>query len=99
MAAALLLALLFVGVVFPLAYRHVRTRPDEFALLADKGSWCAILTAMAISTGSGLVLERFVTRFEGIAVLAPVINGIGGNLAAVLASKVSTSLHRNQRYA
>jgi solute carrier family 41 len=92
-----MLALLFIGIVFPLAYRHVKTRPDELALLSDRAGWGAILTAMAISTGSGLVLERFVTRFKGIAVLAPVINGIGGNLAAVLASKVSTSLHRNQR--
>ena len=35
-----------------------------------------------------------VSRFEGIAVFQPVINGVGGNLVAVQASRISTSLHR-----
>jgi solute carrier family 41 len=39
-----------------------------------------------------------VTTFEGLAVLAPIINGIGGNLGAVLASRVSTALHSGSRY-
>ncbi len=44
-----------------------------------------------------MILERFVTTFEGLAVLAPIINGIGGNLGAVLASRVSTALHAGSR--
>jgi solute carrier family 41 len=36
-----------------------------------------------------------VVRFEGIAVFQPVINGVGGNLVAVQASRISTALHRD----
>lgn len=34
------------------------------------------------------------SRFEGIAVFQPVINGVGGNLVAVQASRISTALHK-----
>lgn len=43
----------------------------------------------------GLILDFMVSRFEGIAVFQPVINGVGGNLVAVQASRISTSLHRH----
>lgn len=37
------------------------------------------------------------SNFKGIAVFQPVINGVGGNLVAVQASRISTSLHRDSR--
>lgn len=40
-------------------------------------------------------MDVMVSRFEGIAVFQPVINGVGGNLVAVQASRISTSLHRH----
>jgi solute carrier family 41 len=43
----------------------------------------------------GLILDFMVFRFEGIAVFQPVINGVGGNLVAVQASRISTALHRD----
>jgi solute carrier family 41 len=36
-----------------------------------------------------------VEHFEGFAVFQPVINGVGGNLVAVHASRISTALHRD----
>lgn len=47
---------------------------------------------------AGLVLERFVSRFAGEAVLAPIINGVGGNLGAILASRLSTAYHTGVKY-
>jgi len=35
-----------------------------------------------------------VRRYEDIAVFQPVVNGVGGNLVAIFASRLSTSLHR-----
>ena len=35
--------------------------------------------------------------YEGVAVFQPVINGVGGNLVAVQASRISTELHRSGR--
>lgn len=33
-------------------------------------------------------------KYHGIAVFSPVINGVGGNLVAVQASRLSTGLHQ-----
>lgn len=45
------------------------------------------------STG-GLILDFAVDKFYGIAVFNPVMNGVGGNLVAVQASRLSTALHQ-----
>ncbi|KAM7307611.1 putative solute carrier, partial [Ixodes scapularis] len=42
----------------------------------------------------GCILDFAVSRFHGIAVFQPVINGVGGNLVAVQASRISTFLHQ-----
>lgn len=41
----------------------------------------------------GLILDYTVSSYKGIAVFQPVINGVGGNLVAVQASRISTALH------
>ncbi|KAL7985338.1 hypothetical protein Chor_003908 [Crotalus horridus] len=43
----------------------------------------------------GLILDKTVSdpNFAGMAVFTPVINGVGGNLVAVQASRISTYLH------
>uniref|UniRef100_G1TUM1 Solute carrier family 41 member n=1 Tax=Oryctolagus cuniculus TaxID=9986 RepID=G1TUM1_RABIT len=45
----------------------------------------------------GLILDKTVSdpNFAGMAVFTPVINGVGGNLVAVQASRISTFLHMN----
>lgn len=43
----------------------------------------------------GLILEFMVSRFENLTVFQPVINGVGGNLVAVQASRISTALHKH----
>ncbi|XP_048462622.1 solute carrier family 41 member 3 [Rhincodon typus] len=60
-----------------------------------KTGWQPVLVAMTISSVGGLILDKTVTNpnFEGVAVFTPVINGVGGNLVAIQASRISTSLH------
>ena len=48
---------------------------------------------MTISSLGGLILDKAVNKFHGIAVFQPVFNGVGGNLVAVQASRISTYLH------
>lgn len=43
----------------------------------------------------GLVLDAAVGVFNGFVVFQPIINGIGGNLVSVQASKISTMLHQS----
>lgn len=48
---------------------------------------------MLISSIAGILLEIAIKDYGGIAVYQPVVNGVGGNLVAILASRLSTSLH------
>jgi solute carrier family 41 len=45
--------------------------------------WTPVISAMAISSAGGMILDFAVSRFTGIVVFHPVINGVGGNLVAV----------------
>ena len=70
-----------------LAFRCPETKP---VLLTG---WFPVLIAMLVSSGGGLILDFAVVKFPGIAVFQPVMNGAGGNLVAVQASRMSTQLH------
>ncbi|KAJ8369680.1 hypothetical protein SKAU_G00097080 [Synaphobranchus kaupii] len=60
-----------------------------------RSGWQPVIVAMSISSIGGLILDRTVSdpNFEGMAVFTPVINGVGGNLVAIQASRISTYLH------
>jgi len=42
-----------------------------------------------------LILDKAEQKFAALALYQPVINGVGGNLVSVQASRISTSLHRD----
>ncbi|XP_063053847.1 solute carrier family 41 member 2 [Engraulis encrasicolus] len=83
----LLLCLTPVWVV--MSFRH----PESRKLLYS--GWEPIITAMVISSMGGLILDRAVSEpsLEGAVIYSPVINGIGGNLAAIQSSRIATYLH------
>ncbi|KAL3289371.1 hypothetical protein HHI36_022806 [Cryptolaemus montrouzieri] len=56
--------------------------------------WTPVLTALVISGSGGLVLDTAVDQFNGYEVFQPIINGIGGNLVSVQASRIATMLHQ-----
>ncbi|TNM89252.1 hypothetical protein fugu_005507 [Takifugu bimaculatus] len=60
-----------------------------------QSGWYPVILAMSISSVGGLILDMTVSDpdYEGMAVFTPVINGAGGNLVAVQASRMSTFLH------
>ncbi|CAO3659660.1 unnamed protein product [Umbelopsis vinacea] len=55
--------------------------------------WTPIVSAMVISSLSGVVFENFVDSYKGLALLIPVLNGLTGNLGSIYASRISTALH------
>ena len=55
--------------------------------------WEPVVAAMFISSTGGFILEKAITVFSGIAIYTPGMNGVGGNLAAIQASRISTYLH------
>ncbi|XP_041837278.1 solute carrier family 41 member 3-like isoform X2 [Melanotaenia boesemani] len=60
-----------------------------------RSGWQPVILAMSISSIGGLILDNTVSSpdFEGMAVFTPIINGVGGNLVAIQASRMSTNLH------
>ncbi|GLV43055.1 uncharacterized protein CBL_14267 [Carabus blaptoides fortunei] len=55
--------------------------------------WTPVIFAMLISSVGGLILDFTVSKYKGVAVFQLVINGVGGNLVAVQASRISTDMH------
>jgi len=55
--------------------------------------WVPLMCAMLISSAAGITLESSVRKYPTLALLVPVMNGLGGNIAAIYASRRSTFLH------
>jgi solute carrier family 41 len=67
---------------------------NEFVRDALHHGWTPIILAMLISSTGGYIMEGAISIYSSIAVFQPVINGVGGNLVAIFASRLSTALHR-----
>ncbi|XP_072136329.1 solute carrier family 41 member 1 isoform X3 [Mobula birostris] len=80
--------------VIPVWVTIARRSPQIREVL--KSGWQPVLIAMVISSFGGLILDKMIMnpKFEGMAVFTPVINGVGGNLVAIQASRISTYLHQ-----
>lgn len=59
--------------------------------------WTPIICAMVISSIAGIVLEQYVEKYKGVALLTPVLIGVAGNLGSIYASRISTSLHQSMQ--
>ncbi|XP_006206908.1 solute carrier family 41 member 3 isoform X2 [Vicugna pacos] len=77
----------------PLWVLIARQSPPVLKVL--KFGWVPIVLAMVISSFGGLILNKTVSsqQYKGMAVFAPVVCGVGGNLVAIQTSRVSTYLH------
>ncbi|KAG6907514.1 hypothetical protein DXG01_008603 [Tephrocybe rancida] len=76
-------------VVFATFCFFVTIRNPHVRRLLSQG-WLPLFGAMIISSGTGIVLDRFASRYEGFALLAVVISG---SVGSILISRLSTSLH------
>ncbi|XP_074863894.1 solute carrier family 41 member 2 [Carettochelys insculpta] len=87
LVGAFFLALTPIWIV--ISAKHPATRTVLYS------GWEPVITAMVISSIGGLILDTTVSdpNLAGIVVYTPVINGIGGNLVAIQASRISTYLH------
>uniref|UniRef100_A0AAQ5YQR4 Solute carrier family 41 member n=1 Tax=Amphiprion ocellaris TaxID=80972 RepID=A0AAQ5YQR4_AMPOC len=87
-----LVCLVFIALI-PLWVVVARQSPQIREVL--RSGWQPVIVAMSISSFGGLILDKTVSdpNFEGMAVFTPVINGVGGNLVAIQASRISTYLH------
>ncbi|KZT18819.1 hypothetical protein NEOLEDRAFT_1142857 [Neolentinus lepideus HHB14362 ss-1] len=82
-----ILVVCFATACFVMTYRN-RAVKDLL-----KQGWSPLFGAMIISSGTGIVLDMFVSRYEGFALLAIVISGLPGAVGSIFASRLSTALH------
>ncbi len=66
---------------------------NDFVRDALYNGWTPIILAMTISSAGGSIMGFAVNNYADIAVFQPVVNGVGGNLVAIFASRLSTVLH------
>ncbi|XP_062311503.1 solute carrier family 41 member 1 isoform X1 [Osmerus eperlanus] len=87
-----LVCVLFLAML-PVWMKLARRSPQITEVL--RSGWQPVIVAMSISSFGGLILDQTVSdpKFVGMAVFTPVINGVGGNLVAIQASRISTYLH------
>ncbi|KAG0081615.1 hypothetical protein BGZ90_006818 [Linnemannia elongata] len=81
----MLLALIPVWVIY--------VRKNKYVCEVAKEGWGPVFAAMVIASTAGLVLERYINEFPGMALISPVLNGLTGNIGSIYASRISTSLH------
>lgn len=55
--------------------------------------WVPLFSAMLISSGAGVILDKYSEQYEGFSLLAPVVSGLPGASAAIFVSRISTVLH------
>ncbi|KAF9097158.1 hypothetical protein BGX23_009647 [Mortierella sp. AD031] len=73
----------------------IYVRKNKFVSEVAKEGWGPVFAAMVIASTAGLVLERYINEFPGMALISPVLNGLTGNIGSIYASRISTSLHAN----
>ncbi|KAK0425723.1 hypothetical protein QR680_009344 [Steinernema hermaphroditum] len=91
-SAALALFLLLLAPLWALVAAR-----DDSTLPVLRAGWWPILAAMLISSAGGFILKFAIVSFPDVAIFQPVVNGIGGNLVAVQASRISTSLFQSSK--
>jgi len=79
------------GFIAPACAKIASSNPFTSGTLNE--GWKPVITSMLISSCGGLILSRADKVYTKLAPFAPVMNGAGGNLAAVQTSRISTDLH------
>eukprot|EP00425_Heterocapsa_triquetra_P025633 CAMPEP_0195112446 /NCGR_PEP_ID=MMETSP0448-20130528/99130_1 /TAXON_ID=66468 /ORGANISM="Heterocapsa triquestra, Strain CCMP 448" /LENGTH=501 /DNA_ID=CAMNT_0040149297 /DNA_START=4 /DNA_END=1509 /DNA_ORIENTATION=+ len=68
-----------------------RVHPSTGRVLVE--GWKPVILSMLISSLGGVILRHAVAKFNYFSPFAPVMNGAGGNLAAVQSARLCTDLH------
>ncbi|XP_046919629.2 solute carrier family 41 member 1 isoform X1 [Dermatophagoides farinae] len=92
---AILIIMLFIAIFPLLAWFSCRDESNRKILLG-LGAWLPILLSMLIAFVSGFVLRFGAVAFNFMSLFQPLINGVGGNLAAITTSRYSTELHKQK---
>lgn len=85
--------LIIIGYILllPVLFWLAKTNPHTANVVSS--GWIPVILAMLISTVAGISLKNFMARYRTLPAFQPVMNGVGGNLVSIQASRLSTTLH------
>ncbi|GAA6001030.1 hypothetical protein JCM10207_007381 [Rhodosporidiobolus poonsookiae] len=59
--------------------------------------WGPLLAAMAISSGTGVVLKTYINDYPGFGLVSTALNALAGGAGSIFVSRISTALHSGRR--
>ncbi|KAF8496847.1 Mg transporter [Russula emetica] len=81
-----------VVVIWAIVCAYVVLQNEHVKPLLKEG-WTPLLLSMVITSMSGIVLDLFVDRYDGYALLAVAFGGIPGGTGSIFVSRLSTAWH------
>ncbi|GAA6060965.1 hypothetical protein JCM10212_006547 [Sporobolomyces blumeae] len=91
--STLVFVFLLVAVVVNLVFTFRNAYVQELLSVG----WGPLFLAMAISSGSGVVLETYVNAYQGFGLLSPMLTALSGATSSVFVARISTALHSAKR--
>ncbi|CAE7197197.1 unnamed protein product [Rhizoctonia solani] len=88
--------LAIVGLTILIPFVFQLCRHLTFSRPLVHAGWSPLVVAMAIESGTGLVLDWYVGRYRGFGMLAVVMTSLPGSVGAVFVSRLSTELHQSE---
>ena len=92
-ASTLILLLLLAAIAFNIVVTFKNAYVHELLTVG----FGPLLLAMAISSGSGVVLETYINAYTGFALLSTVLTAVSGGASTVFCSRLATALHSGRR--
>ncbi|CAE6434380.1 unnamed protein product [Rhizoctonia solani] len=88
--------LVVVGLIVSIPFVFQLCRQLTFSRPLIRDGWTPLVVAMAIESGTGIVLDWYVGRYRGFGMLAVVMTSLPGSVGAVFVSRLSTELHQSE---
>ncbi|BGP38066.1 hypothetical protein JCM10449v2_001993 [Rhodotorula kratochvilovae] len=89
--------LVFIALLGVIAANVVITFRNAYVQELLTIGWGPLFAAMAISSGSGVVLKTYVNDYPGFALVSPVLTALSGAAGSIFVSRISTALHSGRR--
>ncbi|GAA5890368.1 hypothetical protein JCM6882_008810 [Rhodosporidiobolus microsporus] len=89
--------LVFLALLGAVAFNVVITFRNAYVQELLTIGWGPLFVAMAISSGSGMVLKTYITSYPGFGLVSTALNALTGGAGSIFVSRISTALHSGRR--
>lgn len=96
-AGTIISTLVFIALLVAVAFNTFITFRNAYVQELLTIGWGPLFAAMAISSGSGVVLKTYINDFPGFGLVSTALNALSGAAGSIFVSRISTSLHSGKR--